>query len=94
MLTLKSLQGVDTEGRGSFSSLEASFQNFFELCSYAATITFPRPEQFQYPVAMSAGAVIIAGALYANFVRLNRGHLFHLSKCIEGKGGVRHQTRW
>lgn len=86
-------EGVEADSRGSFSSLEASLQNFFELCSYAATIAFSRPEQFQYPVAMSVVAVLIAAVLYATFVRDNRGHLVHLSKCIEGKGDARQRRR-
>ncbi|KAF6218049.1 hypothetical protein HO133_006461 [Letharia lupina] len=86
-------EGVDADSRGSFSSLEASFQNFFELCSYATTIAFFRPEQFQYPAAISAVAVLVAGGLYAKFVRDNRGHLIHLSKCIEGKGSARQRKR-
>lgn len=83
------MQGVDADSRGSFSSVEACFQNLFELCSYATTIAFFRPEQFRYPVAMSAVAVLIAGGLYAKFVRDNRGHLIHFSKCIDGKWGAR-----
>lgn len=86
-------EGVDADTRGSFSSLEAALQNFFELCSYATTIAFFRPEQFQYPVLMSALAVLVAGALYAKFVRDNRGHLIHFSECIEGKGGARQRRR-
>ncbi|KAF2839140.1 hypothetical protein M501DRAFT_1024162 [Patellaria atrata CBS 101060] len=35
---------VDEDHRGAFSSLEASFQNLFELLSYAMTIIFSRPE--------------------------------------------------
>ena len=86
-------EGVDADFRGTFSSLEASFQNIFELMSYATTIAFSRPEQFRYPVAMSAVAVLIADTLYAKFVRDNRGHLIHLSKCIDGKGGTRQRKR-
>ena len=40
---------------------------------------------------MSAAATLIAGAMYAKFVRDNRGHLIHFPECIErqGKGGQR-----
>ncbi|RJE26723.1 iron-regulated transporter [Aspergillus sclerotialis] len=76
---------VEPTYRGTFSSIEASFQNAFELCSYAATIIFSRPEQFQWPVLMSCLAVVCAGTLYALFVRSRRGHLFHLPMCIEVK---------
>lgn len=55
------------------------------------TIAFFRPEQFQYPVAMSAAAVFVAGGLYAKSVRDSRGHLIHLSKCMEGYGAARKQ---
>jgi len=66
--------------------MEASMQNLFELCAYASTIVFARPEQFRYPVLMSAVATIIAGGLYAEFVRRKRGHLTHLSRCLERNG--------
>ena len=55
------------------------------------TIVFFRPEQFQYPVAISAAAVFVAGGLYAKSVRDSRGHLIHLSKCMEGHGAARKQ---
>lgn len=70
--------------------METSWQNGFELCSYAATIIFSRPGQFQWPVLMSCLAVVSAGGLYASFVRSRRGHLLHLPMCIDLKtnGGV------
>lgn len=74
---------VEPDCRGSFSSTEASFQNFFELCSYASTIVFAEPAQFKYPVLLSSAATIVAGALYAKCVRDRRGHLLHMSKCLE-----------
>ncbi|CAF9929510.1 MAG: hypothetical protein HETSPECPRED_007373 [Heterodermia speciosa] len=77
-------EGVDLEVRGTFSSIEVSFQNFFELWAYASTIVFSRPAQFRYPAVMSVIAVIIAGAIYAGYSRGRRGHLMHLSPCIEG----------
>ncbi|KAL2358487.1 iron-regulated transporter [Cryomyces antarcticus] len=73
---------VEPDNRGSFSSTEASFQNMFELCSYASTLVFFRPEQFRYPVLMSCVATFISGALYAAFVRRRRGHLLHMPRCI------------
>ena len=57
------------------------------------TIAFFLPEQFQYPVAMSAAAVFVAGGLYAKSVRDSRGHLIHLSKCMEGGYGVARKQR-
>lgn len=80
------LQEVDKDHRGTFSTVESSFQNLFEICSYIATIIFSRPDQFQWPVLISAAAVFIASAFYAGFVRMRRGHLVHLSKCMEPKG--------
>ncbi|QVM06658.1 hypothetical protein D8B26_001365 [Coccidioides posadasii str. Silveira] len=76
---------VEPDHRGSFSSMEASWQSTFELCSYATTIIFSRPEQFQWPVLMSCVAVFTGGGLYTMFVRSRRGHLFHLPQCIEPK---------
>ena len=70
-------QEVDGDHRGSFSTVEAAFQNLFEMLSYVMTIVFSRPEQFQWPVVMSIAAVYAAGGLYACFVRRRRGHLFH-----------------
>ncbi|KAF8641181.1 hypothetical protein AX17_000816 [Amanita inopinata Kibby_2008] len=77
---------VEADYRGSFSSTEASLQNFFELCSYICTIIFSRPEQFRYPVLMSPVAIYIAGGLFANFVKKRRGHLLHIPSCIKAEG--------
>ncbi|RAO68985.1 uncharacterized protein BHQ10_004997 [Talaromyces amestolkiae] len=68
---------VEDSHRGDFSTTEAAFQNLFELLSYASTIIFSKPSQFQWPVAISTAAVYMAGGLYAYFVRRRRGHLFH-----------------
>lgn len=75
--------------RGSFSAIEMSLQNFFELLSFATTIIFYRPEDFKYPVYISAGAVALSAACFAGFVRQKRGHLLHTSKCLKraGKSG-------
>ncbi|KAF8634919.1 hypothetical protein AX15_000660 [Amanita polypyramis BW_CC] len=74
---------VEAEHRGSFSSVEASFQNTFELWSYAVTIVLSKPEQFRYPVLMSPLAIYLAGALFASFVRGRRGHLLHIPMCMK-----------
>lgn len=74
---------VQDGNRGAFSSVEASFQNLFELLSFATTIAFSRPEQFQWPLIISIAAVYIAGGLYAFFVRRRRGHLFHPPACLK-----------
>lgn len=53
------------------------------------TIIFSQPEQFHWPVLMSCVAVFAGGGLYVTFVRLRRGHIFHLPECIEVKGNRR-----
>ncbi|KAJ5653951.1 hypothetical protein N7490_000954 [Penicillium lividum] len=75
-------EGIAAEARGSFSSIEAAWQNLFEICSYVSTIVFSRPDQFKWPALISTIAVGFAGLLYAIFVRIQRGHLVHLPKCI------------
>jgi solute carrier family 40 (iron-regulated transporter), member 1 len=77
------LQEVEADLRGSFSSQEFAFQNIFEMLAFASTVVFAKPEQFKYPATISAGAVGLAGILYAAFVRMRRGHLVHLSKCMD-----------
>jgi iron-regulated transporter 1 len=78
-------QAVESDQRGSFSATEASVQNIFELLSFASTAIFARPDQFRIPAAVSAAAVVLAGLMYAFFVRQQRGHLFHASKCMQRK---------
>lgn len=80
-------QEVESEYRGTFSTVEVSFQNLFELLSYASTIIFSRPDQFQWPVVISVVAVYAAGCLYTAFVRRRRGHLFHTPPCMGDKKG-------
>ncbi|KAL1695777.1 Ferroporti-1 [Schizophyllum commune] len=84
---------VEAEHRGTFATVEASWQSFFELCAYASTIVFAKPEQFRWPALMSCAAVFSAGGLYASFVRKRRGHLLHLSKCIEHRSAKRRNER-
>ncbi|CAI6339726.1 unnamed protein product [Periconia digitata] len=69
--------------RGSFSAVEASLQNFFEMLSFAMTMIFAAPEQFKYPVYISAGAIALSAVCFASFVRQKRGHLLHTSRCLE-----------
>ncbi|KAI6898900.1 putative Ferriportin iron efflux transporter [Hortaea werneckii] len=83
---------VEPEMRGTFSSREFALQNAFEMLAFLSTIVFPRPEQFKYPAAISALAVATACVLYAIFVRARRGHLLHLSKCMEST--YRKKARW
>lgn len=72
---------IDASQRGSFSATESSLQNFFELCAFAMTIVWSRPEQFRYPATISLGAVYIAAGCYARYVRKERGHLLHVPCC-------------
>ena len=82
-------EAVEPHHRGTFSSLESSLQNFFELLAYATTIFFPLPDQFKYPVLLSGGAVVVAWGLYVVYVRWMRGHLVHFERCCwEVKKGV------
>ncbi|KAF2006617.1 hypothetical protein P154DRAFT_517671 [Amniculicola lignicola CBS 123094] len=74
------------DSRATFSSIEVSLQNLFELLSFAITIVFHRPEDFKYPVYISVGAVAVGAACFAGFVRQKRGHLLHTSKCLQRKG--------
>ncbi|KAF2677546.1 hypothetical protein K458DRAFT_423808, partial [Lentithecium fluviatile CBS 122367] len=77
------VQGEAPEAtRGSFSAVEASLQNLFELLSFGTTMVFARPAQFKYPVYISAGAIAVSAACFAGFVRQKRGHLLHGSKCF------------
>jgi iron-regulated transporter 1 len=80
-------QEVEFDHRGSFSMVEASFQNLFELLSYVSTIVFSRPDQFHWPVVISVVAVYASGGLYTYYVRKTRGHLLHAPPCMGHKGG-------
>lgn len=79
-------EDVEPRHRGAFSTTEAALQNLFELLAYTSTIIFSRPSEFKYPAIISISAVYVAGAFYAKFVRDRRGHLFHMSKCMEARG--------
>ncbi|KAI9652206.1 MAG: hypothetical protein M1829_001815 [Trizodia sp. TS-e1964] len=76
-------EDVEAEHRGFFSSVEAAWQNAFELCSFVATIIFSRPEQFKWPALLSVLATATAVVLYTIFVYLRRGHLLHLDKWMQ-----------
>lgn len=65
-----------------------ALQNIFEMLSFASTIVFSRPEQFEYPVIISSGAVAVAAICFATYVRKERGHLLHRSKCLGGDKGT------
>ncbi|KXH46487.1 iron transporter [Colletotrichum nymphaeae SA-01] len=71
---------VEAESRGRFSTVEAAWQNAFELLSYMATIIFFRPSQFNWPALVSVAAVTSASLAYTLFVWKRRGHLIHFEK--------------
>jgi iron-regulated transporter 1 len=75
-------EDVEPDLRGTFSSLEFSLQNFFEVLSFAFTVYFSRTEQFKYPTLVSALAVWTASVLYTYYVRRKRGNLIHVPKCL------------
>jgi iron-regulated transporter 1 len=84
---------VESDVRGTFSSLEASCQNIFEMMAFLSTIVFPRPEEFKIPALISAGAVTTATLLFGYFVRKRRGHLLHASRCLERYQSSKHRHR-
>ncbi|KAK5290618.1 hypothetical protein LTR99_011019 [Exophiala xenobiotica] len=90
-------EDVEAQNRGAFSSVEAVWQNAFELLSYASTIIFFRPEQFKWPALISVVAVTFAGSAYTLYVRLRRGHLVHFEAVTNflstGNGKQREQER-
>jgi iron-regulated transporter 1 len=62
-----------------------ALQNLFEMLSFAATTIFADPEQFQYPVYISFGAVTLSACCFAAYVQKERGHLIHVSRCLTGE---------
>jgi iron-regulated transporter 1 len=80
--------------RGSFSAIEMSLQNLFELVSFATTMIFYRSQQFKIPVFISAGAIVSSAACFAGFVRRKRGHLLHTDRCLKRMGRVSKAGRY
>ncbi|GAW16352.1 hypothetical protein ANO14919_057780 [Xylariales sp. No.14919] len=83
-------EDVEAEIRGTFSSVEAAWQNAFELLSYTSTIIFFRPQQFKWPSLISVAAIASTSAVYTIFVYLRRGHLLHLdslTRCLSSSKG-------
>lgn len=70
-------EGVEPESRTTFSSFESSFQNSFELLSFASTIIFDKADNFWIPSAMSAIAVLLGAGCMALFTFKVRKHLIH-----------------
>ena len=76
-------QNIEEHTRARFSATEMALQNIAELLSFATTIVFPRPEDFRYPVFISFGASTMAAVCFAAYVRKERGHLLHMSRCLD-----------
>ncbi|KAJ5952053.1 uncharacterized protein N7479_010466 [Penicillium vulpinum] len=77
-------ENIQEHARARFSATEMALQNVFEMLSFASTIAFPLPAQFRYPVLISFGAVAVAAVCFAAYVRKERGHLLHRSRCMGG----------
>ncbi|KAK8056325.1 hypothetical protein PG993_001552 [Apiospora rasikravindrae] len=71
---------VPEHQRSKFAGVETSVVNVFEILGAAAAISFPRTEQFKWLSLASFVAVTISWALYAGWVREQRGHLLHWEK--------------
>ncbi|CAG8909095.1 unnamed protein product [Penicillium egyptiacum] len=77
-------ENIQEHARARFSATEMALQNIFEMLSFASTIAFPLPAQFGHPVLISSGAVAVAAVCFAAYVRKERGHLLHRSRCMGG----------
>ncbi|OJI95974.1 hypothetical protein ASPVEDRAFT_121933 [Aspergillus versicolor CBS 583.65] len=75
-------ENIDSGKRARFSATEMALQSMFEMASFATTIVFEDPDQFKYPVYISYGAIGVAAVCFAAYVRRERGHLLHTSKCM------------
>ncbi|PKY03533.1 hypothetical protein P168DRAFT_269833 [Aspergillus campestris IBT 28561] len=84
-------ENVEAHTRARFSATEMALQNIAELLSFATTIAFPRPEDFRYPVFISFGAITMAAVCFAAYVRKERGHLLHMSRCLDKRTGPAQQ---
>ncbi|KAK7908087.1 Solute carrier family 40 member 1 [Apiospora marii] len=71
---------VPEHQRSKFAGVETSVVNVFEIMGAAAAISFPRTEQFKWLSLASFVAVTISWALYAGWIRGQRGHLLHWEK--------------
>ncbi|KAE8349696.1 Ferroporti-1 [Aspergillus coremiiformis] len=76
---------IKEQTRSRFSSTEIALQSILEMLSFATTVAFPLPGQFQYAVYISYGAVGTATVCFAAYVRRERGHLLHTGRCLGGE---------
>lgn len=79
------LQTVEEHVRARFSATEMALQNILGMLSLASIIVFSRPEQLQYAVMISSGAVAVAAVCFVAYMRKEREHLLHQSKCLGGE---------
>ncbi|KAI1767673.1 Ferroporti-1 [Hypoxylon sp. FL1150] len=77
---------VPAHQRSSFAGTENSVVNVFELLGAVAAIAFPRTEQYKWLALASLVSVMISWAMYASWVRRQRGHLVHWEKLAQGVG--------
>ncbi|KAI1272725.1 Ferroportin1-domain-containing protein [Xylaria sp. FL0933] len=71
---------VQRTQRSSFAGIETSVVNVFEVLGAAASIAFPRVEQYRWLALASLVSVVLSWCLYAAWVRARRGHLVHWEK--------------
>lgn len=69
-------KGIDESCRGRVNAIEKALAKFAELLVYAATIAFATPQQFQFIIYISTGAVLLASVLYLGWAGSHHGHAF------------------
>ncbi|KAE8453801.1 hypothetical protein EG329_009313 [Mollisiaceae sp. DMI_Dod_QoI] len=87
---------VPASHRSSFTGVEYSFYNLFELLQNIAAVVLARPEQFRWLAVLSLGAVGVGLGAYAGWVWWVRGHLVHWDRvagCGEACGGKKRRVR-
>ncbi|CZR60910.1 related to ferroportin 1 [Phialocephala subalpina] len=78
--------------RSSFTGIEYSFYNLFELLQNVAAMVFDKSEEFKWLGIMSLAAVGSSVVMYAGWVWWVRGHLVHWERvagCGKGCAGER-----
>ena len=68
---------VPSSQRASFAGTEMSFVSLFELTQWIVSAILSRPQDFKWLALGSLGAVACSSAMYAAWVRIQRGHLTH-----------------
>lgn len=75
---------VPSHQRSIFAGVENSVVNVFELAGAASAIVFSQIEQYKWLALASLVTTGISWTMYAVWVRVQRGHLFHWDKLIRG----------